>query len=118
MDVTVFGMMTTALQVNVNTVGAEEGATEGAMEGVIDGITEGSRDGAREGATDGSTDGTKEGAMDMVGAEVGVREGGPEVHVDRPEPAHAGYTQAESPSKGVVPNVIPAQYSITAILRL
>jgi hypothetical protein len=65
-------MMTTASQVNVNTVGAEEGATEGAMEGVMDMV----------------------GAIDMVGAEVGVCEGGPELHVDRPEPAHAGYTQA------------------------
>ena len=86
MDVTLLGMMTTALQVNVNTVGAEDGATEG--------------------------------AMDMVGAEVGVREGGPEMHVDRPELVHAGYTQAGVEAKGPVPNVIPEQFSITAILRL
>jgi hypothetical protein len=34
--------------------------------------------------------------------------------VNRPEAAHAGYTQAGVKSNGVVPNVIPAQFSMIA----
>jgi len=53
----------------------------------------------------------------MLGLIDGLREGGPELHVGRPDPAHAGYTQAAaSVRNGVSPNVIPAQYSIIAIL--
>jgi len=48
----------------------------------------------------------------MVGAEVGVRE----LHVGRPERAQAGFAQAGVEAKTEFPNeVIPAQYSITAI---
>ena len=51
----------------------------------------------------------------MIGADEGASEGGPELQVDRPEPAQAGYTQAEVETKGVVPNeVIPAQFSMIA----
>ena len=74
-------------------------------------------EGTTEGAMDGATEGATEGAMDMVGAEVGIREGGPEMHVGRPEPAQAGYTQAEVETKVSIPNEVPAQFSITAILR-
>ena len=50
---------------------------------------------------------------------MGVRERGSELHVDLPEAVHAGYTQNEPEVevKTVVPNVIPAQFSITAISR-
>ena len=53
-----------------------------------------------------------------VGAEVGVRERGSELHVGRPEAAHAGYTQAGVVIKGNDPNVIPAQLSMITILSL
>ena len=50
MDVTEFGMMTIAWQLNVNAVGAKEGTTsEGATEGLIDGATEGATEGAMDG---------------------------------------------------------------------
>jgi len=57
------------------------------------------------------------------GAEVGLTDGdndrGSELHVERPEPAHAGYTQAAvSPTKGDDPKLIPAQFSIITTLRL
>jgi len=100
MDVTDVGMITTAWQGNVNAVGAREGTKEGSREGAIDGLVEGAIDGKIDGKTEGARDGTKEGVMDMVGAmdmvgdEVGVDEGGPEIHVDRPVPPQAGYTQA------------------------
>jgi len=99
MDVTVFGMMTSAWQGN--------GVTVGLIDGSIEGSTEGAMDGATEGAI--------EGAMDMVGAEVGIREGGPEMHVGRPEPAQAGYTQAEVETKVSIPGKVPAQFSIMTI---
>jgi len=36
--------------------------------------------------------------------------------VDRPEPPHAGYTQAGVEAKGVVPNEIPTQFSMITIV--
>ena len=51
-----------------------------------------------------------------MGVEVGEGEGRPDSHVDKPEPAHAGYTQAGVEANGVVPNVIPAQYSMIAVV--
>jgi hypothetical protein len=104
-------------------------------------LIEGSNDGDKDGLKDGEKDGLKEtlGCIETIGAnedgeperalkvgedevklgaEVGVREGGPELHVSRPDPAHAGYTQAGVEEKGPAPNVIPAQYSIIAIVSL
>jgi len=39
-------------------------------------------------------------------------------HVFRPEDGHAGYTQAGVDEKGVVPNVIPAQFTMIAVVSL
>jgi hypothetical protein len=54
----------------------------------------------------------------VVGVEVGALERGSELHVDRPDAAQAGYTQAGVKSNGVIPNVIPAHFSTTAIVSL
>ena len=102
MDVTVFGMITIAWQGNANVVGLIDGKIDGAEKGKVDGRTDGI-----DGPTLGPTVGIE------VGTEVGVSERGSELHVDRPEPAQAGYTQAGVEAKGVVPNeVIPAQFSM------
>ena len=53
-----------------------------------------------------------------AGAEGGKSGRGSEMHVDRPDAAHAGYTQAGVDEKGVVPNVIPAHFSIIAVVSL
>ena len=53
-----------------------------------------------------------------AGVEVGVSDHGSELHVDRPDAAQAGYTQAGVDKKGVVPNVIPAHFSMIAIESL
>jgi len=60
---------------------------------MTDGSKVGAIDGVKDGSIDGSTDGLSDGEIEE-GAEVGLCEGGPELHVDRPEAAHAGYTQA------------------------
>ena len=75
--------------------------------GIIDGLID----------VDGAAEGDKVGED---GAEVGVSDRGSELQVDRPEFAHAGYTQAGGvfEGNGVVPNVIPAQYSMIAILSV
>jgi len=117
-DVTVFGMTTTAWQGNGVTVGF----IDGLKEGVFDGNTVGLQDGDFVGFTVGRTDGIKEGAILMEGAEVGARERGSELQVGRPEPAHAGYTQAAvayTGPKGVTsPKVIPAHFSMITIFSL
>ena len=69
-----------------------EGVLEGVMEGVIEGVMEGVIEGVMEGV--------------MEGAEVGVNDRGSELQVDKPEFAHAGYTQAGVETKGVFPNVV------------
>ena len=61
-------------------------------------------DGAEDGTLLGPIEGKKEGVM--VGAEVGVNDRGSELQVDKPEFAHAGYTQAGVETKGVFPNVV------------
>jgi hypothetical protein len=43
-------------------------------------------------------------------------DGGPELHVGKPEAAHDGDTHAGVGEKGVSPNVIPSQYSMTTIV--
>jgi len=80
----------------------------------MDGSTDGLGDGCIEtlGANEGETERAKVGED---GAKVGVRERGSELHVGRPEPTHAGYTQAGVKENDDVPNVIPAQYSMIAI---
>jgi len=49
MDVTVFGMMTSAWQGNGVTVGLIDGSIEGSRDGVDEGITEGAIEGAMDG---------------------------------------------------------------------
>jgi len=97
-----------------------DGATEGATEGVMDSSIEGAHDGLIDGSTDGLTDGIDEPnlgpTVGIDGAEVSVSEGGPEMHVDRPEPAQAGYTQAGVEAKDPVPNEIPTQFSMITIV--
>ena len=90
MDVIVFGMITTAWQRNVNTLGLIDGIDEGTLLGMIEGTLLGPVEGKKEGV-DGAEVGKNEGDD---GAEVGVNDRGSELHVDRSESAHAGYTQA------------------------
>ena len=119
-DVTVFGMMTVAWQRNVNAVGLIEGKNEGVMVGEdgaeVLGAILGWTDGLPDGEKDGTTDGLTVGAI--LDSTDGESERGSELHVDKPEPAHAGYTQAGVEANGVVPNVIPAQFSMTAVESL
>ena len=80
-------------------------------------------DGAEDGILLGPIEGKKEGVMEgaegvMEGAEVGVSERGSELHVDKPEAVHAGYTQAGAERKGELPNAIPTQFSMITILSL
>ena len=91
MDVIVFGMITTAWQRNVNTLGLIDGIDEGTLLGMIEGTLLGPVEGKKEG---------------VDGAEVGVNDRGSELQVDKPEFAHAGYTQAGVETKGVFPNVV------------
>ena len=109
MDVTVFGMMTTAWQGNVNAVGLIDGKIDGAEDGTADGLIVGTIDGSMDGLMEGTMDGSKD------GAEVGVSERGSELHVGRPEPAHAGYTQEGVYTKGKYTNVRPSQFSMITI---
>jgi hypothetical protein len=97
-------------------LGATDGVKDGAIDGLILGAIDGVKDGAIDGLILGATDGVKDGAID--GSILGVSERGSELHVDRPEPTQAGYTQAGVKEKVSTPNVIPLQYSIIAILRL
>jgi len=59
----------------------------------------------------GLIDGVKDGSMD--GDMEGSADGRPETHVDRPDAAQAGYTQAGVEAKGSLPKeLIPAQFSM------